>query len=47
MDLAELAQTFIDEVEGWREAVAYRDQPEPIELEPVIVSAVDTTEIKN
>ena len=47
VDLTELAQTFIDEVEGWREAVAYVDQPEPIELEPVTVSAVDTTEIKN
>jgi len=49
VDLAELAQTFVDEVEGWREAVAQRDQPEPIVLEPVIVSAVDTTttEIKN
>ncbi len=47
VDLAELAQSFIDEVEGWREAVAYRDQPEAIEMEPVIVSAVDTTEIKN
>lgn len=47
VDLAELAQAFIDEVEGWREAVALGDQPEPIELEPVIVSAVDTTEIKN
>jgi tetratricopeptide (TPR) repeat protein len=47
VDLAELAQSFIDAVEGWREAVAVRDQPEPLELEPVIVSAVDTTEIKN
>jgi Flp pilus assembly protein TadD len=47
VDLAELAQNFIDEVESWREAVAHRDQLDPIELEPVIVSAVDTTEIKH
>jgi len=47
VDLGELARGFIDEVEGWREAVAYRDQPEPVELEPIIVGVVDTTEIKN
>jgi tetratricopeptide (TPR) repeat protein len=42
VDLGELAQTFVDEVEGWREAVAHRDQPAPIELEPIIVGVVDT-----
>jgi Flp pilus assembly protein TadD len=46
VDLGELAQSFIAEVEGWREAVATLDAPEVIELEPVIVSAADTTEIK-
>lgn len=45
VDLGDLAQTFIDEVEGWREAVAHRDEPEPIELEPIIVGVIDTTAI--
>jgi tetratricopeptide (TPR) repeat protein len=43
VDLGELAQTFIDEVEGWREAVAHRERPEPIELEPIIAGVIDTT----
>lgn len=47
VDLGELAQAFMDEVNGWREAVAQRDEPEPIELEPIIVGVVDTTEVKN
>ncbi|HSG82739.1 MAG TPA: tetratricopeptide repeat protein [Gemmatimonadota bacterium] len=51
VDLTELAQSFVDEVEGWREAVAYRefsdpvtlDDVDPVELvEPIVVSLVDT-----
>lgn len=33
VDLAELARSFVDEVEGWREAVAYREWPDWVELE--------------
>jgi Flp pilus assembly protein TadD len=51
VDLTELAQGFVDEVEGWREAVAYRELDEPVTLddvgavefvEPIAVSLVDT-----
>jgi hypothetical protein len=36
--LAELAQAFIDEIEGWREAVAHNVElwPDWAELEPVM-----------
>jgi tetratricopeptide (TPR) repeat protein len=48
VDLGDLAQSFIDEVEGWREAVAYRDWSEVLgrdlflELEPILVTDPDT-----
>ena len=41
VDLAELARSFVDEVEGWREGVAYREWPDWVELEPFIVSDPD------
>jgi tetratricopeptide (TPR) repeat protein len=47
VDLAELAQSFVDEVEGWSEAVAYREWPdfeeELPEVEAIVVSIIDTT----
>jgi Flp pilus assembly protein TadD len=48
VDLGVLAQSFIDEVHGWRETVAMEEWPELDELEPILVSeaATDTTEIK-
>ena len=45
VDLAELARSFVDEVEGWRESVAYREWPDWVELDPVIVSSADTTTV--
>ena len=44
MDLGDLAQNFIDEVEGWREVVALETTSEFIELEPIVISEADTTE---
>lgn len=43
MDLGDLAQNFMDEVEGWREAVALQTTSEFIELEPIVISEADTT----
>ncbi|UCF20718.1 MAG: tetratricopeptide repeat protein [Gemmatimonadota bacterium] len=43
VDLAELARSFEDEVAGWREGVAYREWPDEVDLEPIVVSAADTT----
>jgi Flp pilus assembly protein TadD len=50
VDIAELARSFIDEVEGWREAVAYREFPDWVEtdevdplLETVAITTIDTT----
>jgi len=44
MDLGDLARAFMDEVEGWREAVALETPSEFIELEPIVISEADTTE---
>jgi tetratricopeptide (TPR) repeat protein len=42
VDLSELAQSFIDEVEGWRESVAYHEEwPGWEEQEPIIVGEAD------
>ncbi len=46
VDFGELAQAFVDEVEGWREAVAYKEAPDFVEFEPIIVSEADSTENK-
>ncbi len=43
VDLGDLAQSFIEEVEGWREAVALDAPSEFIELEPIVISEADTT----
>lgn len=42
VDLSLLAQGFLAEIEGWREAVAQRDWPDFLELEPVVISEADT-----
>lgn len=48
VDLAELSRSFVDEVEGWREAVAYRESTDSAGVEgvglvePIAVSLVDT-----
>ena len=51
VDLGDLAQNFMDEVEGWRGPVALEItsefiELEPIELEAIVISEADTTEHK-
>ena len=46
VDLTELAQSFVDDVEGWSEAVAYREWPdfeEMEEVEPIVMTIIETT----
>jgi Tfp pilus assembly protein PilF len=48
VDLGVLAQSFIEEVETWRETVAMEERTELVEPEPIVVSEAqaDTTEKK-
>jgi len=46
LDLGELARSFVDEVESWRESVAMNQESELIELEPIVISEADTVEHK-
>jgi Flp pilus assembly protein TadD len=51
VDLGDLAQNFMDEVEGWRGPVALETasefiELEPIELDAIVISEADTTESK-
>lgn len=45
VDLADLAQSFVDEVEGWREAVAHVFAPEIIEVDSTVTSPSDSVEV--